>query len=196
MKKKTRYVILGLLRDEELTGYELKSQIDLRMSFFWKESYGQLYPELNTMVKEGLLLGREENEENNRGKIRYSITESGRDVFNQWMSEDFEKDTVRSEALLKFFLADDSNKLDLIKHLEKFYHQNHETLELYQKFHQSLMPYKEFHNHSYILQMLDLGIKQQSLYCEWSQNYIGELKKENYDLRSKASRINSRTLND
>lgn len=175
MKKKTRYVILGLLRDEAMTGYELKNCIDLRMSFFWQESYGQIYPELNLMMKEGLLESQEDNESDNRGKIRYSITESGRQVFNDWMAEEFEKDTVRSEAQLKFFLADDNNKSDVIHHLEKFYSQNHERLELYEKFQKSIKGFENVHNHKYILHMLELGIRQQKLYCEWSSSYIKEL---------------------
>jgi len=175
MKKRTRYVILGLLRDEAMTGYEVKNCIDLRMSFFWQESYGQIYPELNLMMKEGLLESHEDNESDNRGKIRYSITECGKQVFNDWIAEEYEKDTVRSEALLKFFLADDNNKSDIIHHLEKFYNQNDEHLELYEKFYESLKGIEDVHNHKYILHMLELGIRQQKLYCEWSSNYIKEL---------------------
>lgn len=175
MKKKTRYVILGLLRDEAMTGYEIKNCINLRMSFFWQESYGQIYPELNFMLQEGLLESREDNESDNRGKIRYSITKNGRQEFDKWMSQKYEKDTVRSEALLKFFLAGDNNKSDVISHLETFYNQNREILEQYEKFYESLKGYENKHNHKYILHMLELGIQQQKLYCDWSNRYIEEL---------------------
>lgn len=176
MKKKTRYVILGLLRDEAMTGYELKNCIDLRMSFFWQESYGQIYPELNYIVSEGLLEREEDNDSGNRAKIRYSITEKGKQVFDCWMAEEYEKDTVRSEALLKFFLADDSNKADVIHHLEKFHNQSFEHLKLYESFQESLKGAVQEHNHKYILHMLDLGIKQQKLNCDWSCDYLNELK--------------------
>ena len=43
-KRKTRYVILGLLLEGSLSGYDIKKIIDTRFSFFWSESYGQLYP--------------------------------------------------------------------------------------------------------------------------------------------------------
>ena len=49
--KKTRYVLLGLLQEEELSGYEMKKIIDIRMSFFWQESFGQIYPELSKMIE-------------------------------------------------------------------------------------------------------------------------------------------------
>lgn len=178
MKKKTRYVILGLLRDKKMTGYEIKSHIDMKMAYFWKESYGQIYPELNIMGSEGLVECEEDQESDHRGKIHYSITDLGRKVFNQWMGEEYEKDTVRSEALLKFFLADDNNQEALIHHLEKFHQQNYEMLTLYEQFHKSLEPYKEIHNHKYVLNMLDLGIRHQKLYCDWSSCYLEELKEQ------------------
>lgn len=181
MKKKTRFVILGLLRDEDLTGYELKNLIDLRMSYFWKESYGQLYPELNALVQEGLLLSYPVVPSDKRERIKYSITVQGRDAFNRWMSEDYEKDTVRSEALLKFFLADRENEVDLIKHLKKFYNQNHTLLEIYEKFHACIQQDSTHQNHDYILQMLDLGRKQQQLYCDWSSEYLNKLMQREKD---------------
>lgn len=65
------------------------------------------------------------------------------------MKEDYEKNTVKSEALLKFFLADDHNKEDVVHH-----------------------------PHKYILHMLDFGMLQQKLYCKRSDSYIKELKKQ------------------
>jgi DNA-binding PadR family transcriptional regulator len=180
MKKKTRYVILGLLRDEALTGYEIKNIIDIRMSFFWQESYGQIYPELNEMLEEGLIkVADEGKEQSGRGKVKYSITDQGKAAFCEWMAEDNEKDTVRSEVLLKFFLADDSNKSAMEKHLTQFYLQNKKKLELYHSFTNNLKQLKELHNnHKYILKMLELGTRQQEVYCNWSEEYLKELREE------------------
>lgn len=181
MKKKTRYVILGLIRDEPMTGYEIKQCIDLRMNFFWSESYGQIYPELNEMVEEGLLTIDEKDAESKRPKIYYKITEKGSGEFNNWMATENEKDTIRSESLLKFFLADDNNREDIIRHLETFYQQNAQKLQLYLLFQENLRSYISLHNnHKYILKMLELGIGQQQLYCNWAKEYLKELKGE-YD---------------
>jgi Predicted transcriptional regulators len=179
MEKKTRFVILGLLRDEAMTGYEMKHNIDLRMSFFWNESYGQIYPELVIMLEEGLIEEETNNTINKRSKNYYRITQKGRAVFNAWMAEDNEKDTIRSEALLKFFLADDCNKKDVIKHLKIFYQENEERALLYQRFTESLLPYSDLHNnHKYILKMLELGSRQQELYCSWAEEYRKELEED------------------
>lgn len=54
-KNKTKFVILGLLSEGDLTGYEIKKIIDIRFSFFWNESYGQLYPELKNLEQDDLI---------------------------------------------------------------------------------------------------------------------------------------------
>jgi len=85
--KKTRYVLLGLLKEEELSGYEMKKIIDMRMSFFWQESFGQIYPELSKMMQEGLIdvSNAESAGKIKREKIRYKITSNGEKELKQWM---------------------------------------------------------------------------------------------------------------
>ena len=49
--RKIDMVILGLLAHEDLTGYDIKKQIDGAISFFWKGSFGSIYPALSDMEK-------------------------------------------------------------------------------------------------------------------------------------------------
>ncbi|MDE6129590.1 MAG: PadR family transcriptional regulator, partial [Lachnospiraceae bacterium] len=48
-ERKIDMVILGLLSHEPLTGYDIKKRIDGAIRFFWKGSFGSIYPALNTM---------------------------------------------------------------------------------------------------------------------------------------------------
>ena len=43
-ERKIDMVILGLLSHEDLTGYEIKKRMDGAISFFWKGSFGNIYP--------------------------------------------------------------------------------------------------------------------------------------------------------
>ncbi len=182
MKKKTKYVILGLLRDENLTGYEIKKVIDSRMPFFWQESFGQIYPELNALAADGFISeapGQPPQEKEGRVRIKYRITEKGLAEFNHWMEESNEKDTVRSEALLKFFLASSNNTGAIKRHLRDFRENSEELLNLYLCFEDQLKEYRDMHdNHKYLLEVLSLGIMQQKLYFSWSSNYLCKLEKE------------------
>ena len=53
--RKIDVVILGLLAHENLTGYDIKKRIDGTIGFFWKGSFGSIYPSLGEMEKQGLV---------------------------------------------------------------------------------------------------------------------------------------------
>ncbi len=42
--RQTDYVILGLLAEQPLSGYQIKKIVDIRFGFFWSESFGQIFP--------------------------------------------------------------------------------------------------------------------------------------------------------
>jgi PadR family transcriptional regulator, regulatory protein AphA len=179
--KKTRYVLLGLLQEENLSGYEMKKIIDIRMSFFWQESFGQIYPELSKMAEEGLVeISNTKSERDiKREKIRYKITPKGENEFKKWMEKENEKDTVRSEFLLKMFLSTSKNVEEMRKHVTKFKEQSEEKLKLFNLFEAQLNQIIEVHNnHRQILYVLDLGIRQAKLYIDWSEEILKNLEVE------------------
>src|SRR5258708_40063190 len=53
----TAYVILGMVRKEPKSGYEIKALVDNSTRFFWAASYGQIYPELKRLSEAGLVVG-------------------------------------------------------------------------------------------------------------------------------------------
>lgn len=176
--KKTRYVILGLLKEENLSGYEMKKIIDKRMSFFWQESFGQIYPELNKMTEEGLLevfnTGSEENTK--REKIKYKISTKGEEELKKWMEQENEKDTVRSEFLLKMYLSTPENIEEMRNHIIKFKEQSEEKLELFNLCEAQLKQLIDVHsNHKQILYVLNLGIRQAKLYIDWCEEVLRDL---------------------
>lgn len=176
--KNTRYVLLGLLQEENLSGYEMKKIIDKRMSFFWQESFGQIYPELNKMAKEGLveIFNIESTGEIKREKIKYKITFNGEKELKKWMEKENEKDTVRSEFLLKMYLSTPKNVEEMRRHIIKFKEQSEEKLKLFNLFESQLKQIIEDHsNHKQILFVLNLGIRQAKLYINWSQEILKDL---------------------
>ena len=107
---KTKYVILGLLSESDLTGYEIKKIIDIRFSFFWNESYGQLYPELKKMVGNEIIQIKANDNTTKREKITYSITEKGISELKMWLCQPTEKENVRFEILLKMYFSNKADK--------------------------------------------------------------------------------------
>ena len=46
-----------LLSWKPMSGYDIKKLVDAGLSHFWNENYGQIYPTLESLVKEGLAFG-------------------------------------------------------------------------------------------------------------------------------------------
>jgi DNA-binding PadR family transcriptional regulator len=100
----TGYVILGMLRHEPRTGYEIKQVVDHSTRFFWAASYGQIYPELRKLAKAGLVEG-ESQPQGGRKRTVYRLTPAGREELSRWLGEEPEVLEVRDEGLLKLFFA-------------------------------------------------------------------------------------------
>jgi DNA-binding PadR family transcriptional regulator len=100
----TGYVILGMLRHQPRSGYEIKQMVDKSTRFFWAASYGQIYPELRKLAKAGLVEG-ESQPHGGRKRTVYRLTRAGRDELRRWLSEEPEVLEIRDEGLLKLFFA-------------------------------------------------------------------------------------------
>jgi DNA-binding PadR family transcriptional regulator len=68
-----KYVILKLLRDKPRHGYEIMKDLEERMHGAYSPSPGTVYPTLQWLEDEGLVVAREVE-----GKKVYEITDSGR----------------------------------------------------------------------------------------------------------------------
>ncbi len=101
----TARVILGLLRFEPRTGYDIKRVTDRSTRFFWGASYGQIYPELRRLEAAGLV----ESSEEPRGQVPrrvYRLTQAGRRAFESWLAQPGDQYDVRDEGLLRLFFGE------------------------------------------------------------------------------------------
>lgn len=175
MARKTQYVILGLLTESPLSGYDIKKIIDIRFKFFWNESYGQIYPELKRMIEDELV--ECEMMDSDRGKQLYRITEKGFEVLKQWMILGPDTESFRLELLLKRYFAGIVNPEIMIDHIQQFEIQHKHELSILNQFKQELESIEDPHrNHAHILSVIDFGIKTNTAYLEWSKETIIKLK--------------------
>lgn len=101
----TAYVILGFVRNEPRSGYEIKAVVDNSTRFFWAASYGQIYPELKRLAEAGLITGSDSPTGGRRRTI-YEITADGEEELRAWLRQEPETFEMRDEGLLKLFFAD------------------------------------------------------------------------------------------
>ena len=77
-------LILGILLDGDLTGYDIKKIIESNFGVFYKASFGSLYPALKRLAQKGLVTTYE-NPQGGRQKIFYHIIEKGKKNFFEWL---------------------------------------------------------------------------------------------------------------
>ncbi len=101
----TAYVILGMIRGEPRSGYEIKALVDETTRFFWAASYGQIYPELKRLSDAGLVHGID-SPTGGRRRTVYEITADGEEELKTWLRQPPATYEMREEGLLKLFFAD------------------------------------------------------------------------------------------
>lgn len=68
-----RAAVLALLAEQPMHGYQIIHEIDQRSGGAWKPSAGSVYPTLQLLADEGLIVAEESG-----GRKTYALTESGR----------------------------------------------------------------------------------------------------------------------
>ena len=102
----TGRVILGMIPFGKRTGYEIKTFVDKTTRYFWAASYGQIYPELKRLEKQGLVRGRPEPS-GGRARTVYELTAAGKAALQHWLKADDEPSyELRDEGMLKLFFSD------------------------------------------------------------------------------------------
>jgi DNA-binding PadR family transcriptional regulator len=101
----TAYVILGMVRKEPRSGYEIKALVDNSTRFFWAASYGQIYPELKRLAEAGLIVGSD-SPTGGRRRTVYEIAADGEEELRAWLRQPPQTFEMRDEGLLKLFFAD------------------------------------------------------------------------------------------
>lgn len=114
---RSSYCVLGCLSSGPKSGYDIRMMMSQVTGFFWRESDGQLYPALKTLLEQGSI--RQLEGETERNKKIYEITEQGRQVLREWLIQPAGDAQVRSEFLLKIFLGNEMTREKQVSHLER-----------------------------------------------------------------------------
>lgn len=101
-ENKTAFAVLGLLAWRgPLSGYQVKQVYEVSASFFWNVSYGQIYPTLKGLERDGLVSHATERDAGRPERRIYEITDAGRAALDEWLAEPTDPLQLRVEALLK-----------------------------------------------------------------------------------------------
>jgi PadR family transcriptional regulator, regulatory protein AphA len=115
-----QFVILGLLQQGPMSGYDIKRMIERTVGHFWRESFGNIYPTLAGLATAGLIaLVDEDTSPGGRVRKRYRSTAAGKHELVAWLEAPPQPYIERNELLLKLFFASAVGPERAIVHLAR-----------------------------------------------------------------------------
>jgi DNA-binding PadR family transcriptional regulator len=98
-----KFGILGLLTEEPLHGYQVKSRFESMLGGTWEVNIGQIYSTLQRLERDGLV--EAVGERGDRGKLAYRLTEPGHRELEHWLAEpEAEPQLLREDLFVKLLL--------------------------------------------------------------------------------------------
>ncbi|MEW5816541.1 MAG: PadR family transcriptional regulator [Spirochaetota bacterium] len=186
----TQFVILGLLSESPLSGYDIKKIIGTRFRFFWSESYGQIYPMLKELARKGcveLLKGLEKRAKSRfqvhaatgRRRKVYCLTAAGFEKLVDWLKLPPEKELSRFEILIKIYFGHLVSREAIIAFINTFQADHKQDLDVLLRMQEEMRSMLRMHeNHPFILSTINLGVKVNKAYIEWAEEtaaYLGTI---------------------
>ena len=115
-----KYIILGYLSWQPLTGYDLKKIIADAETLSWSASNNQIYHALVQLHHDGLVTKRVELQDGSPNRHIYAITKTGQDALKAWVQETPEPPESKKSFFLQLMWAD-CLAVDELDHLLETY---------------------------------------------------------------------------
>jgi DNA-binding PadR family transcriptional regulator len=176
MPGRVSYQILGILSVQPMSGYDIEKFVVEHLSYFWSESYGQIYPALKRMAEDGLVTVRKP-----AGKLDrqvYRITPRGRTEVRRWLAEPPQTPSPRNEMVLKLFFGHYGDVSDLIRHVLGLRQRHIEAMKQYEQV-EAWLNREKAENPSlpFWLITVDYGKRYSKFLLEWSEATLEKLSK-------------------
>jgi len=177
-ESKSKFAILGLLAMGPRSGYDIKKAIEDGLCHFWNESYGQIYPTLNSLAEDGLAVRATERTEGKPDRHVYTITDSGLAELHAWLTEPAEYHRERLEVLLKLFFGSAMTLEECLQHVTRFRDEYSEKLNYYLAIEQRVLETRAGHpNQPFWLMTVSCGIWTSQAFIDWCNETIATLRK-------------------
>jgi DNA-binding PadR family transcriptional regulator len=170
-------VLLGLLTIEPMSGYDLGQLIRISVGHFWRESYGQIYPNLKRLAAEGLVTAKAERQKGKPDRRVYSITGKGRERLAKWLAVEPQPEIPRNELLLKLFFGAQVSPAIPIANLERMVEEERALLKQFRQAEQEIEGNKRYPDAPYWRMTVRFGLLELEAHLRWAQEALAELRK-------------------
>ncbi len=173
----TKYAVLGVLSIGPMSGYDAKKLIGESIGHAWSESYGQLYPALRSLVREGLATVDIEEQEGRPDRKVYTITEAGLEELRRWVASPLEPEPMRNELVLRIFFGRHASTARLIQMVEMVREERARALEEFEAAEEEAPPEdRESPDFPYWTMSLRFGILVSEARLRWCDETLATLR--------------------
>jgi DNA-binding PadR family transcriptional regulator len=167
-----KFILLGFLNYQPLTGYELKQSIDSSTSHFWHAHHSQIYTTLRQMETDGLVTSVYIQEESQPDRRVYTITEAGKQALMDWLGQSMTEATqIKEELLVRVFFSARRDPQEVLAELRLQHRLHQEKLAAYHRISEEI---KHQHagselqrDHVFWGATLKLGMRYEEMYLGW-----------------------------
>lgn len=158
--------LLGFLHDGPMSGWDLVARAEERIGEFWSLTQSQVYRELARMAEGGLV---EAGEPGTRARRVFTITDSGRAAFADWVIKPPGDETIRFPLLLTLVFGRHISPDRLGSFLARHEITHADRLAAYVQQREAIPPgYEEIDPYS--IATLDFGIAYEQAVLQWFDN--------------------------
>jgi DNA-binding PadR family transcriptional regulator len=162
--------LLGFLHDGPLTGWDLVMTAQERIGDFWSLSQSQVYRELSSMAAAGLI---EAGERGPRDRRPFTITDTGRAAFAEWLNRETGEETIRFPLLLIVLFGRHVPKRRLAEVVAEHRERHAQQLAGYEK---SLDEMATAPPDPYATATLRFGVKYEQAVLDWFDDLPPEIR--------------------
>lgn len=179
-----KYILLGFLQYEPMTGYDLKIQLEQSTSHFWHAYHSQIYTTLHKLEEDGFVVSSEIETDSDAAlnKKLYHITVAGSDDFAKWMDKPIMDAQKHKHALLvRLFFSAQRDREAILYELRTQRHNHQRRLDAYKH-----IPTEEWETPTgsqaqtatdmlFWQVTLDYGVRYEEMYIAWLDDTITKL---------------------
>jgi PadR family transcriptional regulator, regulatory protein AphA len=172
-----RYILLGFLNYQPMTGYDLKQSIDHSTAHFWHAHHSQIYTTLRQMEQDGLVSSQFFYEEGQPNRRVYTISDAGKADLKSWLDQPMlETSAIKEDFLVRIFFSGQREpekirtelnlQLELHQHLLETYHAIVDIDE-----NEKLFPHLK-RDAAFWRATLNMGMQYEEMYIRWLKDTL------------------------
>lgn len=181
----TRFIILGLLNHEPLSGYDIKKRVDVIVNQFWNVGFAQIYPTLSELEGEELITRTDAEETRGPQRHVYTATDEGRQALRRWLEQPAVKEYTKYEILLKLYFSGGMPASQSIQAVRDFRARQQQQLGMIKSFKQNLESVLDQDaDHLYYYLTVLFGERVYDAYLAWADDalrLLGQADKQKED---------------